>query len=221
MIRTPLSRRLGEAAEAAVVALAMNGDDAAFGELVRRRQAAIRQMFRRLTRDPALADDLAQQTFVQAWKSIRALRSPAAFGGWLRRLAVNCWLQQARIKQHVVLLGDAVLRGDEAFQGHEAFHGREAFQGHEAFAGGPRSMAGANQTAAEAAVTARMDLDAALAALPPAARLCVVLAYSEGMSHAEISESTAMALGTVKSHIARGAARLRELLQGYGDAHVR
>jgi DNA-directed RNA polymerase specialized sigma24 family protein len=41
------------------------------------------------------------------------------------------------------------------------------------------------------------------------------------MSHAEISESTGMALGTVKSHIARGAARLRELLQGYGEAHVR
>ena len=198
MIRTPLSRKLGEAAEAAVVALAMNGDDAAYGELVRRRQAAIRQLFRRLTRDPALADDLAQQTFVHAWNSIRSLRSPAAFGAWLRKLAVNCWLQQARIKQHEVLLGD------------------------EALADGLRaSTAGAAQAApVEGPVTARMDLDAALAALPPDARLCVVLAYSEGMSHAEISESTAMALGTVKSHIARGAARLRELLQGYGDPHV-
>ena len=198
MIRTPLSRKLGEVAEAAVVALAMNGDDAAYGELVRRRQAAIRQLFRRLTRDPALADDLAQQTFVHAWKSIRSLRSPAAFGAWLRKLAVNCWLQQVRIKQHEVLLGD------------------------EALADGLRaSTAGADQAApVEGPVTARMDLDAALAALPPDARLCVVLAYSEGMSHAEISESTAMALGTVKSHIARGAARLRELLQGYGDPHV-
>jgi len=198
VIRTPLSRKLGEAAEAAVVALAMNGDDAAYGELVRRRQAAIRQLFRRLTRDPALADDLAQQTFVHAWKSIRSLRSPAAFGAWLRKLAVNCWLQQARIKRHEVLLCD------------------------EALADGLRaSAAGAAQAApVEEPVTARMDLDAALAALPPDARLCVVLAYSEGMSHAEISESTAMALGTVKSHIARGAARLRELLQGYGDPHV-
>jgi RNA polymerase sigma-70 factor, ECF subfamily len=198
VIRTPLSRKLGEVAEAAVVALAMTGDDAAYGELVRRRQAAIRRLFRRLTRDPALADDLAQQTFVHAWKSIRSLRSPAAFGAWLRKLAVSCWLQQARIKQHEVLLGD------------------------EALADGLRaSTAGADQAApVEGPVTARMDLDAALAALPPDARLCVVLAYSEGMSHAEISESTAMALGTVKSHIARGAARLRELLQGYGDPHV-
>ncbi len=204
MIRTPPSRKLGEAAEAAVVALAMNGDDAAYGELVRRRQAAIRQLFRRLTRDAALADDLAQQTFVHAWKSIRTLRSPAAFGAWLRKLAVNCWLQRARLKRHEVLLGDEALGGEEAF------------------ANGPlASTAGADQAAVEGSVTARMDLDAALAALPPDARLCVVLAYSEGMSHAEISESTAMALGTVKSHIARGAARLRELLQGYGDPHVR
>lgn len=205
MNRTPPSRKLGEAAEAAVVALAMNGDDAAYGELVRRRQAAIRQMFRRLTRDPALADDLAQQTFVHAWKSIRTLRSPAAFGAWLRKLAVNCWLQQARIKRHEVLLGDEALHGDEALRD------------------GPLPSTGgaAHAAAVEGSVTARMDLDAALAALPPDARLCVVLAYSEGMSHAEISESTAMALGTVKSHIARGAARLRELLHGYGDPYVR
>jgi len=62
-----------------------------------------------------------------------------------------------------------------------------------------------------------LDLDGALATLPPDARLCVVLAYSEGMSHAEISDSTAIPLGTVKSHITRGAARLRETLQGYGE----
>jgi DNA-directed RNA polymerase specialized sigma24 family protein len=66
VIRTPLSRKLGEAAEGVVVALAMSGDDDAYGELVRRRQAAIRQMFRRLTRDPALADDLVPRRWVKA-----------------------------------------------------------------------------------------------------------------------------------------------------------
>jgi RNA polymerase sigma factor (sigma-70 family) len=167
------------------VALAMNGDDTAYGELVRRRQDAIRHLLRRLTRDPALADDLAQQAFVRAWKSIRTLKSPAAFGAWLRKLAVNCWLQHARIKKHEVALADEAL-----------------CEGH-----------------ASSRVTERLDLDAALATLPPHARLCIVLAYSEGMSHAEISESTAIPLGTVKSHIARGAAHLRELLCDYGGRH--
>jgi DNA-directed RNA polymerase specialized sigma24 family protein len=71
--------------------------------------------------------------------------------------------------------------------------------------------------AATPATTMRLDLDAALATLPPEPRLCVVLAYSEGMSHAEISAATSMPLGTVKSHIARSSARLRETLEGYGD----
>lgn len=187
--------KLGAAGEAALVALAMNGDDAAFGELVRRRQEAIRQLLRRLARDPALADDLAQQTFVQAWKSIRGLKSPAAFGAWLRKLCVNCWLQHARARQQEVLLGEeALLTLSE--------------------------RAGAD-VASGAVVAERLDLDAALGALPAAMRLCVVLAYSEGMSHSEIVDATAIPLGTVKSHISRGAARLRELLQAYGDRHAR
>ena len=195
MIRTPPSFGLGEASEAAVVALAMSGDDAAFGELVRRRQDVIRNLLRRLCRDAALADDLSQQAFLLAWKSIRTLKSPAAFGAWLRKLAVNCWLQQLRTRKPEVALSDASLE-------------REVL---------PEADVGAEASA----VTERLDLDAALAKLPPVARLCVVLAYSEGMSHAEICDSTSLPLGTVKSHIARGAARLRDLLRAYGDAHGR
>jgi len=195
VIRTPPSFGLGEASEAAVVALAMSGDDAAFGELVRRRQDVIRNLLRRLCRDAALADDLSQQAFLLAWKSIRTLKSPAAFGAWLRKLAVNCWLQQLRTRKPEVALSDASLE-------------REVL---------PEADVGAEASA----VTERLDLDAALAKLPPVARLCVVLAYSEGMSHAEICDSTSLPLGTVKSHIARGAARLRDLLRAYGDAHGR
>jgi RNA polymerase sigma factor (sigma-70 family) len=111
------------------------------------------------------------------------LRTTRSFGAWLRKLAVNCWLQHARVKPQEVALGEEVLLEQRA----------------------------------ASTVAERLDLDSALATLPPDARLCVVLAYSEGMSHAEISESTAIPLGTVKSHVARGSARLRELLHGYGE----
>ena len=47
-------------------------------------------------------------------------------------------------------------------------------------------------------------------------RLCIVLSYYEGMTHGEIARLTDMPLGTVKSHIARGSARLREILRAYG-----
>ena len=62
-----------------------------------------------------------------------------------------------------------------------------------------------------------LDLATALGLLPVAVRLCVVLAYHEGMSHGEIAAVTSLPLGTVKSHIVRGSARLRELLRDYGD----
>jgi RNA polymerase sigma-70 factor (ECF subfamily) len=178
------SEALAAADEHAVVRLAMTGDAAAFGELVRRRQSAIRNLFRRLTRDTALADDLGQQTFVQAWKAIPTLRSPAAFGGWLRKLAISCWLTHARRPLREMALEDDI-----------------------------------EPEAAEANVTEQLDLDAALARLPNAVRLCIVLGYREGMSHGEISQSTGIPLGSVKSHIARGATRLRELLKGYGGNH--
>jgi len=160
----------------------MAGDPAAFDELVRRRQGFVRQLLRRLCRDASLADDLAQQAFVQAWKSIGQLRAPGAFPGWLRKLSVNCWLQHLRAR------GPRLESLDEVEWAEQS---------------------------APAPIGERLDLDAALMRLAPAARLCVVLAYHEGLSHSEISASTSMPLGTVKSHVARGASQLRELLKEY------
>ena len=58
-----------------------------------------------------------------------------------------------------------------------------------------------------------LDIDRALDLLRPAERLCVVLSFSEGMSHAEIAAETGFKLGTVKSHLTRGTAKLRTLLE--------
>ncbi len=190
---------LGVAEELTVVALAITGDDAAFGELVRRRQSPIRNLLRRLCRDSALADDLSQTAFLQAWRTLRSLRSPGAFGGWLRTIAVNVWLQHARRRSHEKPLdGRVVAHTDEV-------------------SGGAAQVAdGTRQPAYEGSVTEKLDLDRALSLLPAEVRLCIVLAYSERMSHREISEATGFPLGTVKSHIARGSMRLREILSAYG-----
>lgn len=82
--------------EVLVVSLAARGDRAAFSELVRRRQSWVRNLMRRLSGDPNLADDLTQQIFLKAWRKIRQLRRPDRFGSWLRQVAINEWLQQAR-----------------------------------------------------------------------------------------------------------------------------
>jgi RNA polymerase sigma-70 factor (ECF subfamily) len=170
---------VNDAPEAALVILARLGDQDAFGSLVRRRQGSVRGLLRRLSADPALGDDLAQETFVRAWQGLGRLREPSAFGGWLRQIAVSVWLQHAR-RRRVVL--DPISESDDI-------------------------------SISPADPAERLDVDAALGRLSGAERLCLVLAHVEGMSHSEIAESTGLPLGTVKSHINRGAARLRRWLQ--------
>ncbi|HEX3471287.1 MAG TPA: sigma-70 family RNA polymerase sigma factor [Silvibacterium sp.] len=96
MSLSPSDDILRSAAEASVVALARAGDQPAFEELVRRHQSSIRNLLRSLCRNMALADDLAQETFLQAWKQLRTLRVPDAFKSWLRKLAINSWRQHLR-----------------------------------------------------------------------------------------------------------------------------
>ena len=81
-----------------LVVLARRGNDQAFAELVSRHQSKLRNLLRHLSNDPALADDLAQQTFLEAWRSIKNLRSSGAFGAWLKKVAINTWLKHSRSK---------------------------------------------------------------------------------------------------------------------------
>ena len=85
-----------EGPEALVVSLATRGDRDAFAELVRRRQPWIRNLMRRLCGSAELADDLAQHVFLLAWRKIRQLRQPERFGAWLKRIAINEWMQHDR-----------------------------------------------------------------------------------------------------------------------------
>lgn len=173
------------APDSIVVALACAGDASAFGEVLRRRQSRVRKFMYHLCRQSSLGDDLAQQVFITAWRSLHQLRSAAAFDGWLKRIMVNTWLEELR-RGALVTTSEVDL---------------------------------ANLRAQHDATAERLDLDAALATLEPQMRLCVVLAYNEGLSHPQIVALTGLPLGTIKSHIVRGAARLREILADYGEGH--
>ena len=138
---------------------------------------------RRCCGDITLADDLAQQVFVQAWLKIRMLKNTNAIGSWLKKVAISTWLQHLRKK-------DALRTADELVDPDPSNEGGSGVD---------------------------MDLDMALATLPQAVRLCIVLSYHEGMTHAEIAESVDMPLGTVKSHISRGTEKLRKVLSPYRE----
>lgn len=85
-----------EGPEALIVNLAARGDRDAFTELVRRRQPWVRNLMRRFSGDPVLADDLSQRVFLQVWRKIRQVREPERFGGWVKRIAVNVWIDHQR-----------------------------------------------------------------------------------------------------------------------------
>lgn len=83
-----------------LVARALLGDDRrAFEQLVRRHQGMVRaQLCRLLHGDEAAADDLAQETFLLAWRKLDQFRSEARFSTWLHRIAYSCFLQVCRTK---------------------------------------------------------------------------------------------------------------------------
>jgi RNA polymerase sigma-70 factor, ECF subfamily len=71
-------------------------DSASFALLVNRHHARVRNWLRQLSRNPALADDLAQEVFVIAWKRISSFKRTGTFSGWLMKIAYNTYLQAQR-----------------------------------------------------------------------------------------------------------------------------
>jgi RNA polymerase sigma factor (sigma-70 family) len=173
-----------EAEIAAWLAHARQGDRHAFAHLVRAHQSRVRLQLRRLAHgDTALADDLAQETFVQAWLHLNDFRGDARLATWLHRIALTRFLQHVRRPQLPMEWRDpdAEAAGDP---GHD-----------------PRAVEGLGR-----------DVERALQALSEIQRLAVVHCFHLDLSHAEAAQVLGLPLGTLKSHLDRAKARLRELL---------
>ena len=184
--------------DAQLIARCLVGDDRhAFAELVKRHQSSVRACLRKLTTgNHALADDLAQETFVLAWRNLKSFRQEARFSTWLYRIATNCWLAQAR-KRHEELLGD---RDDEVADGDS-----------------DASDAPGSWEADHAAGTAmRVDLERAMSSLTDAERAAIVQCYHNDLSHEEAAYVLGCPVGTVKTHVLRGKAKLKRALAAWG-----
>ncbi|MGI8957623.1 MAG: RNA polymerase sigma factor [Chthoniobacterales bacterium] len=97
-----------------VARVLVDDDHHAFAELVRNHQSAVRGLLRQLTRsDLALADDLAQETFLRAYKNIRSFRGEAKFSTWLYRIAYNCFREEARKRKELVGIDEARLEAEQ------------------------------------------------------------------------------------------------------------
>jgi RNA polymerase sigma factor (sigma-70 family) len=170
------------------LARARRGERRAFARLVEAHQSRVRLQLRRLAHgDTALADDLAQETFVQAWLHLADFRGDARLATWLHRIALTRFLQHARRPQLPVEWRDDDGAGDAADTGHD-----------------PRPAEGLGR-----------DVERALQALTEIQRLAVVHCFHLDLSHAEAAQVLGLPLGTLKSHLDRAKTRLRELLQAW------
>lgn len=182
--------------DAALIARVVVQDDRrAFAELVRRHQSAVRACLRKLTAgNHALADDLAQETFVLAWRNLKAFRQEAKFSTWLYRIATNCWLADAR-KRKEELLGDreAELADDDAMAFEDsATHGDHS-----------------------GATTLKVDLERAMRVLSEAERAAIVQCYHNDLSHEEAAYVLGIPVGTVKTHVLRAKQKLKAELAAW------
>jgi RNA polymerase sigma-70 factor (ECF subfamily) len=157
-------------------------DPAAFGELVRRHQSRVRNWLRQLTRNAAIADDIAQETFIKAWDKLNTFGGQGRFAAWLMKIAYTEFLMSHRKAKGAQRLADAV----EAATAEDPIY---------------------DPSGEQAAVA---DLERMLAILADDERTVMVLCYAQGLSHGEASEVTGIPVGTVKSHISRGKEKIRQ-----------
>lgn len=96
-----------------VARVLVEDDQHAFAELVRNHQSAVRGLLRQLTRnDLGLADDLAQEAFVRAYRNLSRFRGEAKFSTWLYRIAYNCFREDARKRKELVGIDETRLEAE-------------------------------------------------------------------------------------------------------------
>ena len=174
--------------DAALARSAAAGDATAFEALYRRHAGRVMGVVSRLVgHDRARAEDLVQDAFVRAWQALPAYRHESAFSTWLHRLAVNTALMDLRARRSRV----------------QADEDEEALE----------RVGAADSAGHGTALT--LDLERAVASLPPRARAVLVLFDVEGWKHEEIAEALEMAVGSSKAQLHRARGLLRERLEGH------
>ncbi|PCI75467.1 MAG: RNA polymerase subunit sigma-70 [SAR86 cluster bacterium] len=163
-------------------ALARHDNDA-FSALVRMHQGKIRAYLVRLCRSYDLADDIAQETFLTAFRKLQSYKGEGNFSGWLFRIAHNCFLQHIRKTKRRIEIT-------------EQFGTQQELQTEQY----------------DSLSTEQMDLEQALTQLNPDETATITLCHSYGYSHQEVSDILDMPLGSVKSNISRGKVKLQKIL---------
>ena len=186
-----------------LVQRAQQGDTRAFEMLVIKYQRRLERLIARMVRDVDLVQDIAQESFIRAYRALPQFRGDSAFYTWLYRIAVNTAKKALVDLKRDPLVTESALAGandddDETYRG-----GRELSDGST-----PESLLASKEIAE--------TVNAAIEALSDDLRQAITLREIEGLSYEEIAELMNCPIGTVRSRIFRAreaiATRLRPLL---------
>jgi len=186
----------------------LGGDRDAFRFLVERESASVVRACHRVLGDLHEAEDAAQEAFVIAYRSLGGWRGEGSFGAWLGRIAVRNAVRRAKSRRPVARIDptdpDLVLGSGP---------GDAAGADRASLAAMALGLAGTTDPALIALRSERAeDLRRAIARLDEPYRETVMLRFYAGLSLAEIAAETDRPIGTVKTHLFRGLARLRATL---------
>ena len=179
------------------------GDQSAFELLVMKYQRRVQRLIGRMVRDVDLVEDIAQETFIRAYRALHQFRGEAQFYTWLYRIAVNTAKKFLLDLKRNPTLSESRFKSDD--EGDETF-----WRGNEPTADEtPDSLLAAKEIATA--------VNRALEALPEELRQAITLREIEGMSYEDISEAMNCPIGTVRSRIFRAretiSAKVKPMLE--------
>jgi RNA polymerase sigma-70 factor (ECF subfamily) len=193
---------LVSATDQEVVALAREGREAAYRELIRRYERPVFSLVLRMVRDRQLAEDLAQETFIKALNAIGSYRPEFKFSSWIFKIANNAAIDHLRRRELDTLSIDGAPHATTA-EDIEAT----------ALQVGDKSESPLEELEARELGS---TIERAIGRLRPEYRSCIMLRHVEGMAYEEIAQLLDLPLGTVKTYIHRARHELRDML-----AHLR
>lgn len=181
--------------ERRLVEVAQRGDVASFNELVRLFEGRVYNLCYRMLGDPDSAADAAQDAFLAAFRNLRSFRG-GSFRSWMLRIATNTCYDVLRVRKRRPSVSLDIEADDESDSS-------------------PLQIADTAESPDDFAQ--RRELAAAiqhgLTVLPDEQRIVLILSDIQGLPYEEIAQITNSNLGTVKSRLSRGRARLREVLK--------
>ena len=179
------------------------GDQKAYELLVLKYQRRIERLIGRMVRDTDLVEDIAQETFIRAYRALAQFRGEAQFYTWLYRIAVNT------AKKALVDLKRDPLVSETALRGGDEEDETSTVENELTTAETPETVLAAKEIAAA--------VNSAMEALPEELRQAVSLREIEGLSYEDIAEAMNCPIGTVRSRIFRAreaiSARIKPLLE--------